>query len=299
VIFIIVACYGSEKIAKTISQKLNISYSKINTVIFPDGELDITFTKNIKNKDVFLVSNFQNSKYLSLNDKIIEVLFAIHTAKDLKARKIYLIAPYFPYFRSDQRFRKDECVSIKVINKLFSVCDKIFCVAPHLHRIKNIKNALKNAEKIDVDKPIIKFLKNKKIKDPIFLGPDIESLQWIKNVSKAFKSKPVIALKERKSAKKVVVSLPKDINVKGRDIIIIDDIISTGNTIIENIKQLKKYKPRKIIVIGIHGLFVEKALQKIRKYSTVFSTNTVLNKVDVIDVSDSIVEKIIGKKNES
>lgn len=295
-IFIIIACHGSYKIAKTISEKLNLPYSKLKTVIFPDGELDITFAKDIKNKEVFLVSNFQNSKDLSLNDKIVEVLFASYTAKDLKAKKVYLIAPYFPYFRSDKRFRKEECVSIHVMNKLFSVFDKIYCIAPHLHRIKNIKNALKNSEKIDVDKPIINYLKNKKLKDPLFVGPDIESLQWVVDVAKAFDRKPVIALKERKSARKVVVKLPKDIKVKGRELIIIDDIISTGNTMIENIKQLKKYNPKKIIVIGIHGLFVENALEKIKKHSIVVSTNTVLNRVDFIDVSDSVVDKIKGMK---
>jgi len=254
----------------------------------------VSFGKDLKGKEVFIVQNFQNTKELTLNDKIIETLFAVYTARDLNAKKVYLIAPYFPYFRSDKRFRDGECVSIKVMNKLFEGYDKIFCVDPHLHRIKNIKNALSKGIKINLDEPIIEYLKKKKIVNPIFVGPDIESLQWVVNVAKAFKQKPVVALKERKSAREVVISLPKIKSAKGRDIIIIDDIISTGHTIIENIKQLKKYEPRKFYVIGIHGLFVEGALSKLKKHCVVASTNTLDNNAEKIDVSSQIA-KIVRK----
>lgn len=232
---------------------------------------------------------------MTLNDKILETLFAIYTAKDLKAKKVYLVAPYFPYFRSDKRFREGECVSIKVMNKLFDGCDKIFCVDPHLHRIKNIKNALEKGIEINLDEPIIEYLKKKKIKNPIFVGPDIESLQWVVNVAKAFKQKPVVALKTRKSAREVVVSLPKIKTAKNRDIIIIDDIISTGHTMIENIKQLQKYQPNKFYIIGIHGLFTENALIKLKKYGSIASTNTLDNKAEKIDVSGHIAR--IVRKN--
>ncbi len=292
---IIISCSGSEKIAQKIAIKMKTPFSKLNSVKFPDGEFEISFNKNIKNKDVFLVQNFQNTKEITLNDKIVETLFAIHTAKDLNAKRVFLIAPYFPYFRGDKRFKKEECISIQVMNKLFKVCDKVFCVAPHLHRIKNIKKALTNGEIITVDGPITEYLKKQKLKNPIFVGPDIESQQWVVNVSKEFDQKPVIALKTRKSAREVVISLPKTIDAKDKDLIIIDDIISTGHTMIENIKQLKKYKPNNIYVIGIHGVFAENALNKLKKHCIVVSTNTLDNDVDKIDVSSQIAEVV--KKN--
>lgn len=294
-ITIIISCSGSENIAKKIAKRMSLPFSILNTVKFPDGEFDISFNKSIKNKKIYLVQNFQNTKEITLNDKIIETLFAVHTAKDLKAKKVFLIAPYFPYFRGDKRFKKEECISIQVMNKLFSVFDKIFCVAPHLHRIKNVKKALSNGEIITIDKPIIEYLKKQTLKEPIFVGPDIESQQWVVNVSKAFNKKPVIALKTRKNARKVEISLPKNIDAKGKDLIIIDDIISTGHTMIENIKQLKKYKPNNIYVIGIHGVFAENALKKLKKHCVVASTNTLENKVDVIDVSKQIVD-VVKKK---
>lgn len=291
---IIFACSGTEKIAKEIAKKLNLPFSKLQSIKFPDGELDVSFGRSLNGKDVFIVQNFQNTKEINLNDKIIETLFAIYTARDLKARNVYLIATYFPYFRGDARFKDGGCISIKVMNKLFEGCDKIFCVDPHLHRIKNIKNALSNGIEINLDEPIIEYLKKKNIVNPIFVGPDIESVQWIVNVAKAFKQKPVVALKERKSAREVVISLPKIKTAKGRDIIIIDDIISTGHTIIENIKQLKKYEPRKFYVIGIHGLFTENALPKLKKYATIVSTNTLNHNAETIDVSSQIA-KIVRK----
>jgi len=292
VINIIVALSGNEKISKLIAKKAKQPYTKLVLNKFPDGEIDIRFNKRITNKKIFLVQSFQNTNNLTLNDKIIETLFAIYTAKNLNAKKIYLIAPYFPYFRSDKRFKQGESVGINIMNQLFSVCDKIFCIDPHLHRIKNIKNALENGTNISLDKPIIDYLKSQNIKNPLFVGPDKESLQWVINVASAFNKKPVIALKKRESSRKVKIKLPSKVNAKDKELIIIDDIISTGNTMLENIKELKKYKPKKIYLIGIHGIFAENALEKLKKHGIIVSTNTLVNDADIIDVSDEIVKKI-------
>lgn len=267
-------------------------FCKLECIKFPDGELNLRFVEDVKGKDVFLVQNFQETKQLTLNDKLVETLLAIYTAKDIGARKVYLIAPYFPYFRSDKRFKKGQCVSIKVMEKLFAPCDKVFCTAPHLHRIKNMSKALKNGVEIWVEEPIIKYLKKKKLKEPLFVGPDIESLRWVRVVAKAFGQEPVVARKTRKSATEVIVTLPKLKSAKGREIVIIDDIISTGHTMLENISQLQKYKPQKFIVIGIHGIFAEGALPKLKKVALVASTNTISNRSEKIDVAGEIAKAV-------
>ena len=81
--------------------------------------------------------------------------------------------------------------------------------------------------------------------------------------------------------------------MKGYSVIMVDDIISSGYTILETVREVKKYNPKKIYVIGIHGLFCEGALEKIKKEAIVLSTNTIDNPVSKIDISS--VFKVLKK----
>jgi len=285
---LVVACSGSKHITKKIAKKLKASYSELKIKKFPDNELDIQFQKNPKKRNLFLTQSF----YGNINKKIVETLFAAHTAKDLKAKTINLIALYFPYLRKDKRFKSGECISAKVMTKLFSIFNKIYIVEPHQHRIKNIRKLFPNSKRIIIAKDIASYIKNKKIKDAIFIGPDIESKQWVTETTKFLRTKPIILKKQRLGSRKVKIKLQKKIKIKDRNIVIIDDIISTGHTMLETIKELKKLKPKKIYCITIHGIFAENALKKLKKYAQVVSSNTIPSKVAKIDVSETIAKQI-------
>ena len=128
---IIISCSHGKHLAKKIANKLKKPYSQLEVKKFPDGEIYIRFLKNIKNKIVVLIQSF----YDEINDNLIEVIFAAYTAKDLGAKKVFLVAPYFPYLRQDKRFKQGECINLKGTAKLIDNCiDKIFIIDPHLHR---------------------------------------------------------------------------------------------------------------------------------------------------------------------
>ncbi len=280
---VIVSCSGGKHVGKDIAKNLKIKYSELSTEKFPDEELNIKFKTEIKNKKVILIQSF----YDNLNEKIIETLFAYYTAKDLGAKKIELISPYFPYFRQDKRFEKGQGVSIKIISKLFKIFDKIYFIDPHLHRIKKLKQVFKNGKKLDATPLISEYVKNKKIKNPLFIGPDVESGQWAKKAADIINEKSAILKKKRYSDRKVEIKLDKKINVEGKNLILVDDIISTGHTMLETIKKIKKMKPKKIYCIAIHGVFADKkTLNELKKHSEVICTNTIPNKEGKIDISN-------------
>ena len=110
---IIIGCSHGNHLASSIANRLKKPYSKLEVTHFPDSEIKLKFNKNIKNKTVVLVQSF----YQNINDNIIETLFAAETAKDLGAKKVILVAPYFPYLRQDKRFNKGECISLRTIAK--------------------------------------------------------------------------------------------------------------------------------------------------------------------------------------
>jgi len=284
---LVVACSGAKHIGKKIANYANAKYTELFVDKFPDNELHIRFLENLKGKKVYLVQSF----FDNINEKILEILFAGYTAKDLKAKKVILIALYLPYLRQDRRFNHGDCISAEVIAKLLKIFDKIYVVEPHLHRIKDIKQLMKNAEKISVVETIAEFIKKLNLKDCLLIGPDVESYQWAKYVARILNKEVIILKKKRLSPRKVKIRIPK-LDVFARNVVIVDDIISTGHTMLETIKGLLKLKPKRIYCIAIHGIFAKDALKKLQKYATVYTCNTIPNKVSKINIAEDVAKVI-------
>lgn len=277
----IVFTFSQVKLAKNIAKKLGAKFSKIEVNYFPDNEVYIRFNKNPKNKDVIIVESLTKNP----NEKIIQLLFSSLTAKELGAKKVIGVIPYLAYMRQDKAFKKYECISAKILPKILESCklDAIFTLNPHLHRIKSLSEIFSiPVFELSCEKEIGEYINKNFSKDWILIGPDIESKNLIRNISEISGLNYIILKKKRFGAKKVKIFIPK---VKGEKAIIIDDILSTGGTIIETIKELKKKGFKKFFCIIIH-LLSENSIKKVRKYCKVISTNSVQTKISKIDVSN-------------
>jgi len=287
---IIVSCSQGKHLAKKVANKIKKPYSELTVKKFPDNEIYLKFNTNVKNKKVMLVQSF----YGDINDLITEVLFAADTAKDLKAKSIALVAPYFPYLRQDKRFKPGEAVSLKVIADIIDkFFDEIYIIDPHLHRERTLSHIFKiKAHKLSACKEIADYIK-KKIKNPIIIGPDWESYKWAGKVAIYCRCMSYILKKERVSARKVKISLNKKVNLKEKNIVIVDDIISTGHTILQAAKSLRSLGVKNITAICVHGIFSENALQKLKKANiNVIATNTIPSSKSKIDISSVISERL-------
>jgi ribose-phosphate pyrophosphokinase len=287
----IIGCSHGTYLAKKIARNLNAQYLPLTVGKFPDNELYIRFNKSPKNKNVVLVQSF----YGNINDCVVEVLFAAATARDLGAKKIALAAPHFPYLRQDRRFNPGECISIKALSGLINRhFDKVFIVAPHLHRQAKLSGLFKiPAVNISANNCIADYIK-KTIKNPMIVGPDWESHKWAQKVAEQIGCDYLILRKKRHSGRKVKVTSNQKIRIDNKTIVLVDDIISTGNTILEAVKKLRKLGAKNFHCIAVHGIFVENALEKLRKASVrVVTTNTIPNNVSKIDVSKLISKKLI------
>jgi len=287
---IIIGCSHGLHLSKKIALKLKKPHSALEVTHFPDSEIKLRFNVNVKNKVVVLVQSF----YGNVNDCVIETLFAAETARDLGAKKIILVAPYFPYLRQDKRFNHGECISLKTIAKnIDEDFDEVYVIDPHLHREKTLNDIFRiKAHRLTTDPLIADYIK-KRIKNPLIVGPDIESYRWAEKTAEIIGCEAAILKKERYSSREVKVSLNKKINIGNKNIVIVDDIISTGHTLLETIKLLRKLGAKKITCICIHGIFAENALKKIRMTkANVISTNTIPNKVARIDVTNLIVREL-------
>lgn len=279
----------SELLAKKIARKLKRSYMTLKITKFPDGEFYIQFPREVKGKEILIIQSLVDP-----NEKIVELLFIGNTAKELGAKKVTLVAPYLAYMRADRRFHKGEVVSARVLARILSSCvDEVVTIDPHLHRIKKLSEIFSiKTKKLSCVKLIATYIE-KSSKKPIIIGPDAESYQWANAVAKFLKTKAYVLKKKRLGSRKVEVDT-KGMELKNYDVFIVDDIISTGNTMIETIKGAKKAGAKNIQCICVHGLFVEDAYKKIINAGAnrIITSNTIPNKYSKIDVSKLIIDRI-------
>ncbi len=291
---LIIFCSGAKHLLKKFNRK-NLKIGENQIEIFPDGEFNQKFSGNLnlQNKDLFLVQSFYKNEKFSINDRIFEVLSCYYNAKSLGAKKIFLIALYFPYLRQDKRFEKNQTITSKTMSELCSVFKKVFIFEPHLHRFHNFKEFFPNAKKISLNDFIIPEIKKikKKYKRLLVIGPDEESEIWAKPIKDKVHINYVILKKKRHSPRDVSIKINKTFVLDG--VIIIDDIISTGKTLLE---CLKKVISKKNFCFVFHGLFTDKkTLNKLKTVSQIIITNTVDVKdkdIKIIDISDKIKEII-------
>ncbi len=291
---IIVSGSHGDHLGDLIAKRLGIKNYNLFLNKFPDDEIYLRFECNLKNKVVVLLQSF----YKNISDCIIEVIFAAKTAHELGAKKVILVAPYFPYLRQDKRFHKGEAVSQNIITDLIDrYFDGAYLIDPHLHRKKNLQQMFKiKAKNLTTINLIADYIK-KNIPEPIIIGPDEESYKWARKVAHIINADSYILNKQRYDSYHVKVRMSrtnKNIGFRNKNIVIVDDIVSTGHTILETAKMLKKFRVKKVYCICVHGIFAGSALNKLKKAGVaIISTNTVPNKKAKIDVSKVIYDGLV------
>ncbi len=284
-------------LAYRVSKLLGATLGDIEVKSFPDGETYIRIISDVKDKTVIYINSLQPSP----NDKIIETLYTLETIRDLGASKVLAVIPYMAYARQDERFNPGEAVSISILSKLFRALDidAIYTIDMHLHRIRDPTKLFgAKFHNLTGVRELAKYIKkNYSIENTVVIGPDEEAEQWAKIMAEELGGIEYTVLEKKRISAEEVIIETRDINVKDKNIIIVDDIISTGGTMVEAIKAIKKLGAKEIIATCIHPLLVNKAYYKLLKLEPkdLIGTDTVLSPISKVSVAPTIVEEI--KKN--
>jgi ribose-phosphate pyrophosphokinase len=291
---IVTSLSNSEKIAKNIAKGIESDYMKTEVSCFPDGDLYLKFKGDVKGKKVIICESFQpNSTQAMMN-----IVFAAQAAKQQGAKKVVVCAPYLAFMRQDKMFNPGECVSAPIMAKLLNEnVDKLLTVDPHLHRILKMKDVFSiPAKNLTANSVIGEFVAKRyktSLKKLMIMGPDWESYQWADEIARIVGVPDTVLHKDRHSARNVDVKLTEEVDLVGKTIVIVDDIISTGNTMIKACIKSKKLGAKKVIAIGVHGLYVENALKKMEKhFDEIFSVNTINHSTNKIDVSPVFIDEL-------
>src|SRR3989344_1883731 len=282
---------NSREMGKSIAKAAKAKLGNLKSDNFPDGEFYIRFLDSVKGKEIILVQSMSPNP----NDSLLELYWAGITAKQLGAEKVIGVAPYLAYMRQDKVFNSGEALSNHIMAHLLNTSlDKIVTVDPHLHRIRNLAELFHiERKKITANNDIANYISKKfSAKNSVIIGPDSESSQWAAVIAEKIGFESSIFEKQRHSARNVKVNVVKELAWKGKNVVIVDDIISSGHTMIEAIKTVRKKEAKSVHCICIHGIFAENAHAKMLKAgaNTITSCNTIAHKSNKIDLAKTIVE---------
>ena len=238
---------SNSRLAKTIAEKAGLLLGKCEIKKFADKEVSVRIKERVKGKSVYVLgSSFPPA------DNLVELLILIHTLKANGVKKINLVMPYFAYAKADHIDLPGTSVTAKLMVEAIELAgaDKITTIDLHSKRVeKFFKKPLKNLSAITV---LADYFNKKRIDDLAIASPDLGGVGRAKQFAKVLGINKIITIEKRRSSfgKIKVISVLGE--VKSKNVIIVDDMIQSGATIIKAVQALKKQGAKNIYVAVTH-----------------------------------------------
>lgn len=283
-------CFDDElAAAQRIAQAADIKLAVIERHRFPDGELKLRLPERLIGPLVLLRSLDHP------NEKLIELLLAGQTARQLGATHLTLLAPYLAYMRQDKAFHPGEEVSQGVVGRfLASLFDAVVTVDPHLHRVATLEQAVPVPQAVVLSgAPLLSDLIARHHQAPLLLGPDEESAQWVAQAAHRHGFDHAVCHKVRSGDRQVAIALP-DMALSGRTVVLLDDVVSTGRTLAQTARLALQAGAAHVDVAVTHALFAGDALQAILEAGVgqVWSTDCVAHTTNAVAMAPLLAQAL-------
>lgn len=287
---LLVALRENEPLATPLAEATGAELARIEVRRFPDGETYLRYDTSPAGRPVVLLCSLDRP-----DDKFLPLLFAAATARDLGATSVGLVSPYLAYMRQDRRFQPGEAVtSTCFAQALARQIDWLVTVDPHLHR----RSALSEIYAVPAialhAAPLIAEWIRKSVRQPLLVGPDAESAQWVAAVARDADAPHLVLEKIRRGDRDVEVSAPEIERWRGHTPVLVDDIVSTAHTMIETVGHLVQAGMRGPTCIAVHGLFAGDAYEALLQAgaSRIVTSNSVAHATNAIDVTDLLADAV-------
>ncbi len=270
--------------ADELSKLLNVPLVKTEIKRFPDGELYLRVLQTVKQEHVVVIQTTHP------DERIIELLLLLDALKRADAATVTVIIPYFGYGRQDKQFKEGEPISAQLMATLISMnSNRIITVDPHKEKILDFFTV--PAYGISAVELLSNYLNNKNI--DVVLAPDKGALNRAQKTAALLNCEVDFLEKTRIDGSTIQIT-PKSLDVKNKNVAIIDDIISTGGTMASAIQELKKQKATKVYVSCTHGLFVGSAIEKLRAAGCdeIISTDSICSSFSIVKISPIIAKAL-------
>lgn len=247
---------GNEAMGASIAAELKIEARPIDLHRFPDGETCVTLPDGLAGQQVAIVCTLDHP-----DAKLAPLLFAADAARELGAAQVGLVAPYLAYMRQDARFAPGQAISARSFARLLgSHVDFLLTVDPHLHRIRSLDRVFSIQTANVAAAPAVAEWIARHIPQPLLIGPDGESVQWIAAVADRLDAPYRVLSKSRHGDADVEVSVLEAQAWKGYTPVLLDDIVSTARTMAAATQRLRQAGLPPPICIAVHPIFADDAV---------------------------------------
>jgi ribose-phosphate pyrophosphokinase len=276
------ALAADEAFAAQLAAAAGGEIGRLTSRSFPDGETYLRLDTDPASRDVVIVGSLHRP-----NETVLPLVLLADAARQLGAARVGLVAPYLAYMRQDARFQSGEAITAKSFAALLSrAVDWLLTVDPHLHRVLHLSDIYTiPAEAVHATTQLGNWIKDN-VRSPVLVGPDEESRQWVSAVAGAANAPFLVLVKTRQGDADVSVTVPPMLEYAGRTPVLIDDIISTGQTMAAAARQIRAAGGGAPICVGVHAVFAPGAEAVLREagVAQIVTTNSIVHASNQIDI---------------
>jgi ribose-phosphate pyrophosphokinase len=283
---LVIAGPASEELGKAVAAKLGAGLLKAEFKVFPDGESKFTSEEAVSGRSVIVVQ----STYPPVDQHLFQLLLASHHLSQ-EGAKVTAVIPYLAYARQDKEFLPGEGVTLGVVAHLMRAAGVRRLVTVDIHSAEGLSLFSFPTYSVSAIPTLVEYVKDhQNYHDPVVISPDFGGSKRTEAFAQLYGARYLQLSKTRDRASGEVTVKDSRLEVKGKEVIIVDDIISTGGTVRAAADTVLKQGAKNVTAVCVHGLFVGDALQKLEKagVKAIVATTTVPGKFSCVDVSDAI-----------
>ena len=282
---------GNEPLATSVLAALDAEPIAFASRRFPDGETYLRIDSDVHGRPAAVLCSLKEP-----DERFLALAFLADTLHDLGATSVGLVAPYLAYMRQDRRFLPGEALTSASFARLVSArFDWLVTVDPHLHRLKSLAEIYGIPAEVAQSAPLLADWIRANVPRPFLVGPDAESEQWVQAVAEAVPCPHVVLEKSRRGDRDVLVSaIPAGELRAGRTAVLIDDIVSSGRTMIETVRQWTREGLPGPVCLAVHGVFAAQAYEALQAAGAarIVTTNSIAHASNGIDIGGLLAEPV-------
>ena len=287
---------GNEALAHQLAQACGSDVGSIETRRFPDGESYVRLHGDPAGRAVDLVCTLDRP-----DPQFLSLVFAADAARELGASEVNLVAPYLAYMRQDKRFHDGESVTSRSFARLVSsTFDQLLTVDPHLHRHPTLSAVYTIPTTTLHAAPLLAEWIAQEVDQPLIVGPDEESEQWAGAIAARIGAPHAVLRKTRHGDRSVDIDAPDLSSWRDRTPVLVDDIASSGRTLIMAAHKLVEQGMRRPECVVVHALFAEDAwTHLVPLFSRITSTDAVPHASNGIALAPLFVQALLSGQTDS
>ncbi|PYO58716.1 MAG: phosphoribosylpyrophosphate synthetase [Candidatus Rokuibacteriota bacterium] len=242
---------ANRPLAEEIAQHLDVRLGDADVSRFSDGEVYVQINENVRGEDVFIVQ----PTCPPVNDTLMELLVMIDAFKRASARRITAVLPYYGYGRQDRKSQSRVPISAKLVADLITTAgaSRVLSIDLHAGQIQGFFNI--PVDHLFAAPVMIDYLAKKDLEDPVLVSPDAGGVERARAIAKL--------IDKRRDSPNVAVFMYLIGEVKGKDVIVIDDMIDTAGTLIQAVEAVRREGARRVLACGVHPVLSGPAISRI------------------------------------